>query len=70
MLFRTPRFLLRDFVPSDRQALVADQMDQRYRRLYDLGDANERRAHELFDLFLSWQAEAPRLAKFHLPRSK
>jgi [ribosomal protein S5]-alanine N-acetyltransferase len=61
MLIHTPRFRLRDFVPSDRQAFVAYQADPRYRRLYDPGEADERRARDLFGRFLSWQAEAPRL---------
>jgi ribosomal-protein-alanine N-acetyltransferase len=61
MLIRTARFQLRDFATSDRQAFVAYQMDPRYRRLYDFGEADEQRAQELFDLFLSWEAESPRL---------
>lgn len=61
MLIDTSRFQLRDFVASDRRAFIAYQMDRRYRRLYGFGDTDERRARELFDLFLSWQAEAPRL---------
>jgi ribosomal-protein-alanine N-acetyltransferase len=60
MLVQTPRFVLRDFRESDRQAFVAYQMDPRYRRLYGFADDDERRAHELFDRFLSWQREDPR----------
>jgi [ribosomal protein S5]-alanine N-acetyltransferase len=61
MLIDTPRFQLRDFVASDRQAFLAYQGDRRYRRLYGLGDADDGHAQELFDLFLSWQAAVPRL---------
>ncbi len=61
MLLHTPRFALRDFLEKDRAAFLACQMDPRYRRLYDLGEAHERQAHDLFDLFVSWQREEPRL---------
>jgi ribosomal-protein-alanine N-acetyltransferase len=60
MLIRTHRFALRDFLEPDRTAFVAYQMDPRYRRIYDFGDADEGRAHALFDLFLSWQQERSR----------
>jgi ribosomal-protein-alanine N-acetyltransferase len=60
MLVQASRFLLRDFRETDRQAFVAYQMDPRYRRLYDFGDGDERRAHDLFDRFLSWQHQDPR----------
>jgi RimJ/RimL family protein N-acetyltransferase len=59
MLVQTSRFVLRDFRESDRLAYVAYQMDPRYRRLYHLR-ADDRRAHELFDRFLSWQEQDPR----------
>ena len=49
----TSRFMLRDFRESDRRAFVTYQMDPRYRRLYRF-DYDDRRAHELFDRFLSW----------------
>jgi ribosomal-protein-alanine N-acetyltransferase len=60
MLIHTPRLALRDLLEPDRTAFVAYQMDPRYRRIYDFGDADEGRAHALFDLFLSWQREKPR----------
>jgi [ribosomal protein S5]-alanine N-acetyltransferase len=59
MLVRTSRFTLRDFREADRQAFVAYQMDPRYRQLYRFGD-DHRRAHELFERFLSWQRQDPR----------
>jgi ribosomal-protein-alanine N-acetyltransferase len=61
MVIHRSRFQLRDFVAPDRQAFVAYQMDPRYRLLYDFGGADEQRADGLFELFLSWQAEDPRL---------
>jgi ribosomal-protein-alanine N-acetyltransferase len=60
MLLHTPRFVLRDLLEADRAAFVSYQMDPRYRRLYDLGDAGEQRAQELFNLFIAWQKESPR----------
>jgi ribosomal-protein-alanine N-acetyltransferase len=60
MFIRTTRLLLRDFVPSDREAFVAYQIDPRHRRLYDIDDGEDQRAHDLFDLFVSWQQETPR----------
>lgn len=60
MLIDTPRFVLRDFAEPDRSAFIAYQMDPRYRRLYDYDEADERRAPELFDLFILWQREDPR----------
>ncbi len=61
MLLHTSRFALRDFLEKDRAAFLACQMDPWYRRLYDLGEAHERQVHDLFDLFVSWQREEPRL---------
>jgi [ribosomal protein S5]-alanine N-acetyltransferase len=57
----TSRLLLRDFMAPDRAAFISYQMDPRYRRLYGFGDADEQRVGDLFDLFISWQREAPRL---------
>jgi ribosomal-protein-alanine N-acetyltransferase len=56
----TRRLLLRDFLASDRRAFVAYQLDPRYRRLYDL-EENEQHANGLFDRFLCWKDEIPRL---------
>jgi ribosomal-protein-alanine N-acetyltransferase len=60
MLIITPRITLRDFKPADRAAFVAYQSDPRYRGLYDLDD-EPARAGDLFDLFVTWQDEEPRL---------
>lgn len=56
----TPRITLRDFEPANRAAFVSYQLDPRYRGLYDLED-DPARAGELFDLFVIWQNEEPRL---------
>jgi hypothetical protein len=65
MLVRMSRFTLRDFREADRQAFVAYQIDPRYRQLYRFGD-DHRRAHELFERFLSWQrhTRVERLARW------
>ena len=60
MLIHTRRFILRDFLEPDRAAFISYQMDPRYRHLYDIGKADEQRAQELFDLFITWQREVPR----------
>lgn len=59
MHLQTSCLLLRDFVESDRAAFVTYQMDPRYRALYDF-DCDDKRAHDLFDLFISWGQERPR----------
>jgi [ribosomal protein S5]-alanine N-acetyltransferase len=63
MLINTSRFALQDLRESDRAAFITYQMDPRYRRLYNFGDADQRKAQELFDLFLfiSWQKQDPRM---------
>lgn len=60
MFVQTPRFALRDFQATDRAAFVAYHVDPRYQLLYDLSDAGEGGAQDLFDLFLAWQQERPR----------
>jgi ribosomal-protein-alanine N-acetyltransferase len=55
MLIHTPRFVLRDFMETDRAAFISYQMDPRYRRLYDISDFDDRQAQELFDRFTAWQ---------------
>ena len=60
MLIETPRYILRDFIEADRAAFAAYQTDPRYRALYDIGEGEHARVHELFDLFTTWQHERPR----------
>jgi ribosomal-protein-alanine N-acetyltransferase len=61
MFIETRRFLLRDFAAPDRAAFVAYQLDPRYRRLYDIQDGADQNAVALFELFMSWQTQNPRL---------
>jgi [ribosomal protein S5]-alanine N-acetyltransferase len=61
VLINLRRFLLRDFEEADRGAFVSYQMDPRYLRLYDFDPGDVQRSETLFDLFLAWQREEPRL---------
>lgn len=54
------RFMLREFTETDRAAFNAYQNDARYRQLYDFDDSTER-SNQLFDMFLQWQQEEPRV---------
>ena len=54
------RILLRDFTEADRAAFIGYQIDPRYRQLYDF-DGSIERPSRLFDLFLHWQSEQPRM---------
>jgi len=56
----TSRIILRDLRTSDKAGFVSYQMDPRYLRLYDL-DHDPARAEDLFDRFIRWQTETPRL---------
>ena len=60
MEIATPRFVLCDFVETDRAAFLAYQTDPRYRRLYDLDESYAEQASGLFLRFLAWQREVPR----------
>lgn len=60
MLLETPRLTLRDFTDADRPAFVGYQTDPRTLVLYP-SDAPEQRANALFDRFLAWREETPRL---------
>ena len=54
------RVILRDFDESDRASFLDYQTDPRYLRLYDF-DGGTDRPDKLFDLFLEWQQENPRI---------
>jgi [ribosomal protein S5]-alanine N-acetyltransferase len=56
---RTERLVLRDFLPSDAEALAAYQADPRYLEHYD-HSAAVTDAHALVDLFRAWANESPR----------
>jgi RimJ/RimL family protein N-acetyltransferase len=60
MHIETRRFVLRDFSERDRQPFIDYQMDPRYRRLYDLSEADPARANTLFDLFGDWRCHNTR----------
>lgn len=62
MLLETRRFVLRDFLAQDWPAFAAYQTDPRYAALYDLdADAAAAQARSLFERFIAWQSEVPRL---------
>lgn len=61
MRIETRRFLLHDFDETDRSAFLTYQLDPRYRALYDRGTADAGNANDLFDRFVAWQRERPRL---------
>jgi len=54
------RILLRDFTEGDRAAFLKYQTDPRYLQLYDFDEGMERPS-KLFDLFIHWQHEEPRM---------
>lgn len=60
MHIQTSRFDLRDFSEADRQPFIDYQIDPRYRRLYDICDADSASASSLFSLFGTWREESPR----------
>jgi ribosomal-protein-alanine N-acetyltransferase len=57
----TPRFLLRDFVETDRPAFLAYHADPRYRALTGPDGSTPERARRLFEAFQVWASEHPRL---------
>ncbi|MBL6082368.1 GNAT family N-acetyltransferase [Belnapia sp. T18] len=57
---KSGRILLRDFTEADRAAFIEYQTDPRYLRLYDFDQQTERPT-KLFDLFLQWQRDRPRM---------
>jgi [ribosomal protein S5]-alanine N-acetyltransferase len=61
MKILTKRFLLRDFVESDRAAFLEYQADPHSLTFYDPNDSSLDRASRLFDLFQVWAGEHPRL---------
>jgi [ribosomal protein S5]-alanine N-acetyltransferase len=57
----TKRFLLRDFVESDRLPFLNYQADPRILTFYESKEFNPEHADHLFDLFQTWAIEIPRL---------
>ena len=60
LLITCRRIVLRDFTAADRAAFISYQTDPRYLQLYDF-DSGTERPSKLFDLFLQWQREQPRV---------
>jgi [ribosomal protein S5]-alanine N-acetyltransferase len=57
----TKRFLLRDFVDSDRSPFLDYQADPRNLRFYEPDEASPEHAGRLFETFQRWAADRPRL---------
>jgi len=57
----TQRFLLRDFVESDRSQFLNYQADPRSQIFYELSEASSEHSTRLFETFCAWVAEHPRL---------
>jgi [ribosomal protein S5]-alanine N-acetyltransferase len=71
----TSRFLLRDFMASDRAPFLAYQEDPRYLELHGAEEAAPSHAEALFEAFQHWGSERPRrnyqlaVARRHEPMS-
>ncbi len=61
MELRTPRLLLRDFVPGDWPAVLAYQQDPRYLRYYAWTERTPEAVQEFVGWFLAQQQAQPRL---------
>lgn len=57
----TKRFLLRDFVESDRSPFLNYQADPRSQIFYEPGEASSEKSTRLFETFCTWASEHPRL---------
>lgn len=57
----TKRFLLRDFIESDRSPFLTYQTDPRSQIFYEPGAANLEHSTRLFETFCTWATEHPRL---------
>ncbi|MBD1852893.1 GNAT family N-acetyltransferase [Leptolyngbya sp. FACHB-711] len=57
----TKRFLLRDFVESDRSSFLDYQADPRSQIFYEPGQASSENSIRLFKTFCTWASEHPRL---------
>ena len=57
----TKRFLLRDFVESDRLLFLNYQADPRTLTFYEPKEASPEHAAHLFNLFQTWATDRPRL---------
>jgi [ribosomal protein S5]-alanine N-acetyltransferase len=57
----TKRFLLRDFVESDRLPFLDYQADPRSQIFYDPSEASHENSTHLFETFCTWASDHPRL---------
>jgi [ribosomal protein S5]-alanine N-acetyltransferase len=57
----TKRFLLRDFVESDRSPFLNYQADPRSQIFYEPSEASHENSTRLFETFCTWASERPRL---------
>jgi [ribosomal protein S5]-alanine N-acetyltransferase len=57
----TKRFLLRDFVESDRSPFLDYQADPRSQIFYEPSEASPENPTRLFETFCTWASEHPRL---------
>jgi [ribosomal protein S5]-alanine N-acetyltransferase len=57
----TKRFLLRDFVESDRSPFLDYQSDSRSQIFYEPSEASPENVTRLFETFCTWASEHPRL---------
>jgi RimJ/RimL family protein N-acetyltransferase len=57
----TPRFILREYRPADREAFVAYQTAPAFTLFHREDELGADLAHAVFDLFLEWPKQQPRL---------
>lgn len=61
MIIPTRRFVLREYRPADRAQFVAYQTDPAFTLFHDESELGEANANAVFQLFIDWQREHPRL---------
>ncbi|MEZ5935401.1 MAG: GNAT family N-acetyltransferase [Alphaproteobacteria bacterium] len=59
-IFRTARFLIREYDEADRDGFLAYQTDPEFARHHTAAEAGREAADALFDRFLAWRREQPR----------
>lgn len=57
----TPRFVLRDIEEADRARFLACQADPEFSRFHTAAEVASDHLEEIFDRFLHWKTEQPRL---------
>jgi len=61
MVIPTRRFTLREYRSDDREQFVAYQTDPAFTVFHHESELGEDNANQVFQLFLDWQQQAPRL---------